>query len=63
MYEHNELKTLRRENNFSLIQKGNDFYIDNGIDDVSEYFDCFQAYHFETMERDEFLQECKDLFN
>lgn len=62
MYDNHELKIIRKVRNYSLIQKGNQFYIDNGIDDVSEYFDEFQAYHLETCESDEFLRECKELF-
>ena len=62
MYDNHEYKVLRTVQNYSLIQKGNNFYIDNGINDVSEYFDEFEAYHLETCEYDEFLQECKDLF-
>lgn len=62
MYDNHELKAIRKERNYSLVQKGRQFYIDNGIDDVSEYFDQFQAYHLETCDTDEFLRECEELF-
>lgn len=62
MYNHHNYKVIRTQDNFSMVQKGNNFYIDNGIDNVSEYFDEFQAYHLETCDTDEFLRECEDIF-
>ena len=40
------MNTIRQIENYSLIKKGKWFYIDNGIDDVSEYFDEVDAIDF-----------------
>ena len=57
------MNTIRQIENYSLIKKGKWFYIDNGIDDVSEYFDEVDAIDFIECGTMQFLDRCEKLFN
>ena len=58
-----KLEIVRKIENYSLVSKGRMFYIDNGIDDVSEYFDSTDAIDFIECGTLQFLDRCEKLFN
>lgn len=57
-----KLEIIRKVGDFSLVKKGNHYYIDNGIDDVSEYFDKIEADEVLKLKNAEFINYCLDLF-
>lgn len=57
------LSVIKTVENYSLVKKGRWYYIDNGIDDVSEYFDEYDAKQFLESNDLCFVQLCKKLFN
>lgn len=56
------MKIIRQVGNYSLVKKGKQYYIDNGIDDVSEYMDEFDIADLLECENWEFINKCIDLF-
>lgn len=57
-----ELEVIRKIEEYSLVKKGRMFYIDNGIDDVSEYFDEVDAIDFIECGTLQFLDRCEKQF-
>ena len=57
------MKIIRQVNNYSIVKKGNKFYIDNGIDDVSEYMDKLEVAPLLLHGDLEFIEFCKELFS
>lgn len=57
------MEVIRKIENYSLVKKDRMFYIDNGIDDVSEYFDEIDAIDFIECGTLQFLDRCEKLFN
>jgi len=57
------LQIIRIVENYSLIKKGDYYYIDNGFDDVSEYFDVLEAESYLDIDDAKFIQFCSELFN
>jgi hypothetical protein len=56
------MEVIRKIENYSLVKKDRMFYIDNGIDDVSEYFDEIDAIDFIECGTLQFLDRCEKLF-
>jgi hypothetical protein len=56
------LITIREVENYSLILKGDCYYIDNG-EDVSEYMDIYDAQEYICLDDKQFIQFCSELFN
>ena len=54
---------IRQEGLYSLVQKKDKFYIDNGLDDVSEYMDAYQVYPLYSYSSEEFIEFCLVLFS
>jgi len=56
------MEIIRQIENYSLIKKDRWFYIDNGTNDVSEYFDEIKAIDFIECGTMQFLDRCEKLF-
>ena len=56
------LEVVRKIEDYSLVKKGRMFYIDNGIDDVSELFDEIEAIDFIECGTLQFLDRCEKIF-
>lgn len=53
------LLPIRKVQNYTLVKKGKQYYIDNGVDDVSEYFDEYDAEKFTGISDSEFIELAK----
>jgi len=56
------MKIIRNVGNYSLVKKGRWYYIDNGIDDVSEYMDEFDCSGLFECDDYDFIKQCENFF-
>jgi len=61
-FDDDEIIIIRQHLEYSLWQRGNWYYVDNGNDDVSNEFDEIEAEDFNDLSNEEFLVECKKYF-
>ena len=56
------IEIIRTVGNYSLCKKGRKYFIDNGIDDVSEYMDKFDCADLFDCKDHEFINKCLNYF-
>jgi hypothetical protein len=62
-FDDEEIEILREVESYSLCQRRNNYYIDNGDDDVSNEFDELESDIFMELSDEEFVIKCKEYFN
>lgn len=61
-FDDEEIIIVRQYSDYSLCQRGNWYYVDNGEDDVSNEFDEIEADEFDDLNDEEFLEKCESYF-
>lgn len=61
-FDDEEIIIVRQYSDYSLCQRENWYYVDNGIDDVSHEFDEIEADKLLELNDEEFLEECESYF-
>jgi hypothetical protein len=62
-FDDEEIEIHREFEGYSLCQRGNFYYIDNGDDDVSNEFYMVKFFELIKLNDEEFLLKCKEYFN